>query len=358
MVIGAGFAVLTVMTWGSFQGQAEYATPVTTTNSSSWDIHVDTARLSVGYSSTIDAPVAEFIVSYSWAGAFMAGKTSSDLYTVNFSESGTFILERTDWFPFAMFDNTSVIVTLRQGIEYTLNLSASVGSIRLDVPDGQVLGPLNVHTSTGSTSISLGLDTNVLGDVTIATSTGSTAFSIKDGSKVNGLLDVSSSTGSCSLVAGGANITGGIVASMSTGSLEAVLAGTILGGNVSWSSSTGSVDATMENVVLSRDIHLDVDVSTGSVLLNITQDVNPTANLTGRVVSSTGSVDISFSGASLFVNARFSASSSLGSTDFTNLGGFEKAGQLFLSTGTSAASTFSIDAVVSTGSVEITGLMV
>jgi hypothetical protein len=362
-LVGAVFAAVTVMTWGSYKGNVTYSyDPAVPSTSDAWSFNVDTADLDVKYTTIVSAPEVQVYVQYDFAGGFLDGKTPDDLYSITWDNSSgakAFSLNTMNWWGFPMFQNNLVTVTLKTGINYNITASTSTGFGQITVPDNENLTALSVSTSTGSSKVILGENVSVTGTVSVHASTGSSSFTIGDGSRVGGLLDVSASTGSASITTVNGELAGGLSLSSSTGTASLSLDGTILGGDISIDTSTGGASVSLANITISTDIDLNVSVSTGSIYINVDQTTNPGGNITASITTSTGSAHISYRGDDAHASAKFNTSTITGGAHFINEGGFTTiSGSVFQSLNQSNPSRFDAQVSTSTGSTYITGLMV
>ena len=364
ILFGAVFAVITVLTWGSYSGKDQRIySPAVPNNSSSWRFEVDTAHLEVGFSSNLSAPEVVVDINYDWAGAFMKDKIPVDLYNITWETTGTdkvFKLDYDDYQLPPMIQNTAVIVTLNPNVEFDLNLvtitgslwmntteaknitnidaTTSTGSIIIDVEDNvNITGNLDAFVSTGSIIITSGENVSFGGNVTATVSTGGVDFSIGTGSRIQGITKIQSNTGSTNVVMQGVQVDD-----------DAII-----------KSTTGSVYYRSVNLTYGNDIDLNISSSTGSVDMFVDQFVDPLANVTANVETSTGGIDINYKGDDVFVSATFEAHES-GTPDFDNNGGFEvlPGNSIFRSINQGNPARFDCKATVSTGSIYISGQMV
>ncbi len=361
-LVGAVFSVVTVITWGSYKGNATYSyDPAVPSTSDTWSFSVDVADLDVKYTSNVSAPEVQVDVQYDFAGGFLAGKAPADLFSITWDNSSgikVFSLNSKNWWSFPMFQNNLVTVTLKSGINYSITLSTSTGFGQVAVPDNENLTSLSITTSTGAAKAVLGENVSVSGPVTLHASTGSASFTMGDGSTIGGLLDVSASTGAASITTLNGELAGGVSLDSSTGSANLTLDGTTLGNDILVDTSTGGAFVSLTNITLTMDIDLNVSVSTGSLRLNVDQTINPGGNITASISTSTGTATISYKGDDAHASAKFTTSISSGSPHFTNAGGFTTSPTEFQSTNYPNSTRFDAQVHASTGSVYITGQMI
>ncbi len=362
-LVGAVFAVVTVMTWGSYEGTATYSyNPAVPSTSDTWSFNADTADLDIKYTTNASAPEVQVDVHYDFAGGFLSGKTPADLYSINWDNSSgikVFSLDSRTWWSFPMFQNNIVTVTLKSGIIYNITASASTGFAHIAVLNNQNLTALSVSTSTGEAKAIIGKNVDVAGSVSVHASTGSASFIMGDGCTIGGLLDVSASTGSASITTMNCELAGGVSLGSSTGSSSLTLNGTRLGNDILVDTSTGDASVSLTNITLSANIDLNVSVSTGSVNVKIVQIINPGGNITASLRTSTGAAVISYKSDDAFASAKFTTSTGTGSDHFTNAGNFETiSANVFQSTNQTNSIRFDAQVSTSTGSCLIIGQMV
>lgn len=327
-VLAAGFAVVSVATWGSYDEVQTYVhDPGAPEGAASWSIQADTARVAVRYTSDPAAPAATVTVHLQGSGPFLAGKTASDVYLVSFDNASlakSVSLARKDPFTFPWLENSSITVTLKAGTTYTIAAQAVTGSISLDVPANQTLDGISLGSTTGSARVALAGGVAVSGNLTASVVTGSVSFAAGTNTSITGDLHLSAITGSIDMgMAAGTSVGGTLRLITTTGSIGASLMVTTLGGDVSLNTTTGSITLHVVNMTASSNLRLDAGVVTGSITATFVQQVAAGANFTSQVNSVTGSINVSFEGVAAHTSARFVASEGSGTPAFTNQGGFE-----------------------------------
>jgi len=384
-LLGSVFAVVTVVTWGTYTSDASYShVPATPSSTSTWIFHADLADMNIIYTSNASAPEVQVNVHYDFAGAFLAGKTAGDLFTEDWDNASTvkhFYLNSKNWWTFPMIENNLVTITLRTGVEYNITATTATGSSTITVPNNENLTSLAIQSSTGSISASLGTNITVFGNVTINSMTGSSSLVVGNSTNVTGPIGVSASTGSVHLdiqdnckvgivmlhastgnIAadiGNSNLTGGFSAETSTGSSQLRLTGTILGDDINASASTGSVDTWLTNITYASNIHFNIMVSTGSIYANITQLINPGANLTSSMNASTGSVDVGYKADDAVTSAMFASETDIGDIDYTNINGFlSPVGNTFQSANYPSPRRMTFQIRTNTGGIRVSGQMI
>ncbi|MEX2681141.1 MAG: zinc-ribbon domain-containing protein [Candidatus Sigynarchaeota archaeon] len=362
-LVGAVFSVVIVLTWGSIGGHMSFSyDPAVPPSADTWSFDVAVSSLDIRYTTNASAPEVRVDVYYDIKGGFLAGKTFTDLNSVmydNSSEVKEFSLKSKSWWSFPMIQNIMVIATLKSGIMYNISASASIGRVQVHIPDNENLTALSAVSSTGDTAVVLGKNVTVTGPIRVHASTGSASITIDDGCVINGRLDVSASTGSASIVAGKGELAVGLSVDVSTGAVNLVLNRTRLDNDMVIHSSTGDATVSLKNITLSANVDLNVSVSTGSIRVTVDQTTSPGGNITASMTTSTGSVYISYKSDDDFASAKFTTSTSSGSTFFTNTGGFTKISNTeFQSVNQLNLNRFDAQVSTSTGSVYITGQMV
>lgn len=363
VLIGAGFAIVTVMTWGSYRGSATYAfNPAVPSISDTWVFNADDADLDIKYTTNSSAPEVRVDIRYDFAGGFLAGKTPADLYAItwnNVSATKEFAMVTKAWWSFPMFRNNLVTVTIKSGININITASTGTGFAQMTVPDNENITALSVRASTGNAKVILGKSVHVSSAVTVHASTGSATLLMGDGSTVDGKLDIASSTGSANIMARNGVLQGGLSVTSSTGTASLTLNATTVGGGMVVETSTGNAIAALRNITLSTNLDLNVSVSTGSAILVVDQVTNPGGNMSARIKTSTGSVYITYKGDDLAASAKFTTSTGTGNSHFTNTGGFTTISATeFRSDNYPGPSRFDANVSASTGSIYITGQMI
>jgi len=264
------------------------------------NIETDIGMVVINYNSTSMESYMDANINASVEGLFIEGKTFDEFYnqpiTVNGSSTKSleFSMKRDQWFnPSTWFSVRRVVIdlTLRTDVAYNINVNVSVGNILLNVPENVTIGNLNLQSTTGTISVDLSENT-----------------------KIN-TVDIETSTGKIELKSLKTNHTNGIDLTTSTGSIDVSLSNGILNGNINTVTSTGNSYIDIFNMTYETNSVWSIGGSTGNVFLNIEQDENMNANVSGSVIVSTGRIEVSYRDWSANVGAKFVGTTSTGILD-------------------------------------------
>jgi len=264
------------------------------------NIDVDIGKVVMNYNSTPMDSYMEANINASVEGLFVEGKIFNDFYnepiTVNESSVKTieFNIKRDQWFdPSTWFSvrRVTIDLTLRTDVVYNINVNVSVGNILLNVPENVTIGNLDLKSSTGTVSVDLAEDTQI------------------------NTVEIETSTGTIELESLKTNYTNSIDLTTSTGSIEVSLSNGILNGNINTATSTGNSYIDIFNMTYETNSVWSIGGSTGNVLLNIEQNENMNANVSGSFIVSTGKIEVSYRDWSVNVGAKFVGTTSTGILD-------------------------------------------
>jgi len=315
------FFIIPYGTYGKYEESFDYNyTPPSPSALESIDINLDIGRTIIKYNQTPTPHVAKIDMDFSLEGPDVGDKTYTDYFKpiswVNDSAPITFTLEvKPDaWAsPFAWFtfqQNITATITLRTDVVYAIDATTTTGSVELTVPSGIAIGDLDLQTTTGSIS----------------------------------------------MFGNGANFTKGVNVETTTGSNILNFTNCIFGGNVVGDVTTGSIEFLTYNSMYSQNSQLSLSTTTGSVSIEIYQYSDLGADVTGQVTTSTGGIDVIYEDNQGSVGALFTGTTTTGSIDYNNIGGFTEFGGIFESNDYSTATykyTFTMGAT--TGSIDVDG---
>ncbi|MBY9013919.1 MAG: hypothetical protein KGD70_16230, partial [Candidatus Lokiarchaeota archaeon] len=300
---GVGFLVFGSMTAGNIDDSFNFTyEPSSPDLVEALTFNVDIGSLLFKYNTSPTSLYADIDVDMEISGWYMEGKTYLDFFQPSASwwddVTATFNLQTIPdvWFnPSHWFKsyNITIAVILRTDVVYDLTALMSVGSIEMEVPDGV---PLNGTSLTSST--------------------GSIKFKTLGNNEIKGPVRLESSTGSIEFYASKTNFSSGFRASTSTGSLTLNYTNCIMGDNLIGTVSTGSVNFKSYNMLYSKDINLNLETSTGSIDVELSQYISMGANVTGTWETSTGSVDVLYRDNLIDTDVRFVGSTGTGSINY------------------------------------------
>ncbi len=344
MTAGTAFGVLIFTTWGVINYEnSYYYTPGVASSIEKVTINCDIGSVLIKYNNTPTDKVAQIDLDIKIEGILVKGSVFSDffyspLWQNQSSPETTFTLDAkaTTWFIFGLDRQVKINLTLRTDIVYDINTYVSTGSVTMDVPNNAILNNTILDSSTGS--ILMRASNNVTFNA-------------------NTLL--STSTGSIALFANQVNFSKGLSVFTSTGSLTLNFSKCLIGDHLIGDVSTGSILFSSYNMKYSDVNNWRLETSTGSIDVNIWQYTNIGENITGSVLTSTGSIDGYYKDNSANVGTKFTCSTSTGSNTYTPIGsgGFTQSGvnpKVITSDDyVSASNKYTFNFITSTGSIGV-----
>jgi hypothetical protein len=339
---GTVFGVLVVTTWGEYRySNTYYYMPGAPLPVEPLIITSDVGSINIHYSTDPSADYVKIDLDIRVVGLFVKGKTFSDLfYPIKWLNETTPVeFDLDNKYVFGVSYNITIDITLRSDVIYDINALTSTGSIDMNV-----------------------LDNTILNNTVLRTSTGSIRVYTLDNASIQGNFQIKTSTGSIALYATKSNFTHGLTSLTSTGSLYLNFTECTIEDDLVGTVSTGSITIRSYNVKYTKDAVWNFETSTGSIDTIIHQFIDIGADITGSMVTSTGSINLYYRDKLTSVGAKFTGSTSTGSVSFTpiGIGGFTETGSSTYATFTSnsyntAISTYTFDLTTSTGSVAVTG---
>lgn len=301
-VVGSAMAIITLVTWGSYKGDAQYLyAPATIPARDSWSFSTDSANLNIQYTTNATAPEIQINVHYDFAGAFMKGKTASDMYTITFDNaSKQFSLARKNVWTFAMLDNSSVTVTLNPTVIFGITATVQSGNLGVTIPNGVEVGNLSMTTTSGNNHLLIGTNDTIDGKVQMATTSGN--------------VDVTS---------GNSTFKQSMAFQATSGNIAATLTRCNASGNIAFNGTSGNMNVNIANMTLGSNIHLDAGVVSGNIIFTVDQSVNPTKNISCYLGAVSGNIDVNYKAKITQSSAMFSSTKVSGTIICTNNGGFE-----------------------------------
>jgi hypothetical protein len=200
----------------------------------------------------------------------------------------------------------------------------------------------------------------MLNNTILDSSTGSISLFASNNVTFQANTLLSSSTGSIALYANQVNFSHGLSVFTSTGSLTLNFSKCSIGDHLIGDVSTGSILFNSYNMKY-NDVNIwSLETSTGSIDINLLQYSNIGTNITGSIITSTGSIDAYYRDNSLNIGAKFTCSTSTGSNSYIPIGsgGFTQSGvnpKVITSDDyNSANNKYTFSLITSTGSIEVT----
>ena len=302
-VIGSAMAVITLTTWGSYKGDAQYKyAPASIPTKDAWSFSTDSANLNIVYTTNASAPEIQVAVHYDFAGAFIKGKTAADLYTLTFDNaSKQFSLARKDILTFAMIDNSSVFVTLNPAVTFNITASVASGNLVMMIPDGIKAGSLSLTASSGNNHLVIGSNATIEGTVNVVTISGNVDFT-----------------------SGNSTYAKAMAFRATSGNVGVTLFRVNASGNIVANATSGNVNVNIANMTLGANIRLDVGVLSGNINLVVDQRANPAKNVSCYLGTASGNVVVNYKAMSSQSSAKFTSTKVSGNIYCTDNGGFSK----------------------------------
>ncbi|MFW9827947.1 MAG: hypothetical protein ACFFEY_10160 [Candidatus Thorarchaeota archaeon] len=310
---GTVFGVLIFTTWGVINYEnSYYYTPGVASSIEKVTINCDIGSVLIKYNNTPTDKVAQIDLDIKIEGILVKGSAFSDFFYTPIwqnqsSPEITFTLDvkATTWFIFGLDRQVKINLTLRTDIVYDINTYVSTGIVTMNVPKNAILNNTIIDSSTGSILVRASDNVTFLANTLLSTSTGSIA-----------------------LYANQVNFSQGLSVFTSTGSLTLNFSKCIIGDHLIGDVSTGSILFNSYNMEYSDVNNWRLETSTGSIDVNILQYKNIGNNITGLILTSTGSIDGYYRDDSPNIGAKFTCSTSTGSNSYTPIGsgGFTQSG--------------------------------
>ena len=153
-------------------------------------------------------------------------------------------------------------------------------------------------------------DNIMLNNTILATSTGAISLIAAKNITFRGNVGMSSNTGAIALIARQVNFSQNLISFASTGALTLNFTNCVIGGNLIGTVSTGSITFSSYNMKYSKDYLWSLETSTGSIYATILQHTDIGANVTGSMLTSTGSINVYYKDNLGNVGAKFTCSTS------------------------------------------------
>jgi hypothetical protein len=337
-VVGSALAVITLVTWGSYTGNASHNyAPSTLPASESWSFSTDSTDMNIQYTTNTTAPEVQVYVNYDFAGAFMKGKTASDLYTLTFDNaSKVFSLARKDVWTFALFDHSTVNVTLNPMVIFSVTASVTSGNLVMTIPDSIKVGTLSLSTVSGNNHLNIGDNDTIEGTVQMATTSGN--------------VDITSGNSTYKQALSFQSTSGNVGVTLNRGNAS---------GNIAANSTSGNVNVNIVNMTLGSNIRLDIGVTSGNINLVMDQRLKPAKTVSCSLKDTSGNIVVDYKAKSAQTSTTFTNTKVSGNIVCTNNGGFQEiaGGAVFQSLNQSKSVRFDASAHAVSGNIRITGQM-
>ncbi|MBD3188880.1 zinc-ribbon domain-containing protein [Candidatus Bathyarchaeota archaeon] len=376
------FFVVVVATWGDIQGDDLFVHDSGQgPQDESWVFSAETSDIHIEYDDSPSAPDVTIDIHYDISGPFLKDKALEDIFTVSWDNASAvkhFHLD-TKSFIMPMFDRTIVQVILKEGNNFTLSVATTTGDISCNVPGNESLAGLNMsattgdiistigknatihdnfrlEVTTGKIQVDIGENVTIGGNFSTITTTGDITSIFRQDSSIHGKISQVATTGDVEMNATGLNLHQQLELAATTGKVKVFILNSSLENIISLTTTTGDVSATLSNINYRSDIHISVDVTTGDLKIDLLQEMQMAANVTGSMTASTGDMDVTCRVNGTNIGASFVGVTSTGNIDFNNLAGFQALGNIFQSTNYGAASsTFNFSMITTTGNIEVSG---
>ncbi len=314
LVTGAtAFGVLIFATWGEIDYENTYFyNPSSPSAIERININSDIGSVLISYNKTPTDYFAQIDLDIHIVGIFVKDSTLSDFFYPIIWENDTspvttFTLDAkaTTWFIFGVNQQIQINLTLRTDVIYDLNVLTSTGAISMNIPDNIVLNNTILGASTGAIFLNSSKNTTFQGNVGLSTS-----------------------TGAVNLYAKLTNFTQDVTIFASTGDIGLNFSRCIIGGHLTGTVSTGYIGFRSYNMKYMGAYNWKLQSSTGAIGVTIYQYNEMDANITGSILTSTGSVNIYYKDYLTTVGAKFTCFTSTGSNSYIPLGsgGFSESG--------------------------------
>jgi hypothetical protein len=310
---GTAFGVLVFTTWGAIDYEnTYYYNPGAPSSVERINLNCDIGSLLIKYNTTPTDYYAQVDLDIHLEGILVKDSSFSDFFYIpvwdNVSSPITFTLDAkaTTWFYFGLLRQVKINLTLRTDVVYDINTQASTGALSMIVPEDVTLNNTYLASSTGRISLNAANNVVFQSDVIL-----------------------SSSTGSISLYANHVNFSKDLKVYSSTGSQYFNVSNCLIGEDFVCISSTGSIDFNSYNMKYTDGNLWYFESSTGDIDVTILQYTSIGSNVTGSILTSTGSIDIYYRDNSASLGASFYCSTSTGTNSYNpvGVGGFTQSGE-------------------------------
>ena len=237
-----------------------------------------------------------------------------EVYDIMWDTSETSVLfgvYQTDWFNWAMWDQSIIIVTLRTDVVYDLDIDTGSGSVSVDVPKGVDFTHLGINSGSGSIHLKMNGSSSIANDLSIDVGSGGIQASIKDTVIQNGFyadtgsgslylaldgvnlssgLDLNTGSGNIDLSIVHSLLSNGIVSDTGSGTVSFELINTTLGGDFDVDIGSGGFNLYSKDITLLRNINWDFDGASGSINIDIQQHHSLGGLITGNIETGSGRI--------------------------------------------------------------------
>jgi hypothetical protein len=335
-----------------------YYTPALPSSVEDVRLNTDVTDIIVKYNTTPTNYYAKAEMHFSLVGIDVEGKTYTDFFEPiiwqNTTSPLTFTLETIPdiWISFPVSIQNRLTVTLRTDVTYKLTATSATGEIQVTIPNQVSVDDIDITSSTGEISLNANEVAFTKGFST-ESSTGSHTIGLTN-CAIGGDFAIVASTGSTSLNAIGVTFGNGLSSITSTGRNVVDLTDCVIEGDVTIETTTGSKEFNANDITYNGYSTWDIFGSTGDCVINIDQNSDLGAEVTGKIESSTGAVVITYTDTNSNVGATFAASTTTGSISFTSTsGGFAESGDTFTSNDYPTTNNYDLELISTTGMITV-----
>jgi len=193
-----------------------------------------------------------------------------------------------EWFHWKMLDQSIITVTLRNDIEYGLDIDTGSGSISVDVPEGINFSNLDIYTGSGSVYLDLNGSSSISNDLNLGTGSGNIHVDIKN-TTIKNSLEADTGSGSLDLVFSDVDLSNTLNLETGSGNMEIFIINSKLSNGIISDTGSGSGWYELTNTILSGDF--DVDIGSGGFTL-ISEDISLLNNINWDIDGGSGNVNI------------------------------------------------------------------
>jgi hypothetical protein len=382
-VIG-GYFIVGGISWGEIKESHSYSYSAIASGTENVTLDIETASVNIRYNSTNMDELIQIDVEYHVEGMYLKNKTLTDVFQILWddTESPAILQIKRVWNSFwmfgAFFDYSSMNVTLRTDVKYSIDAYVVTGNIDFETADNVVIADLNLRSATGIVNVETGNNVVFENEVSLVSSTGIVRFLLGNNCKLISSLRISTSTGSILLDSDydcefmdkveltsstgnvvvrseQSNFSSYIYASVSTGNVDVNVTSGVFGGNFYFSTSTGNVITSLYNPkYLTNNVNWWMNSSTGNIIYSINQIEESAGNIIAVAETSTGNIVVGYNDIQSSVGAQFTRIDSFDYSCISN-GGFSKMGNLFQSNDyATATNRYNLSMETGTGNIVVT----
>lgn len=281
-----------------------------------FDFDVGSAEVIFQYNSS---PVEDFVnIDASFDFSYRGGEERSleEIYTIDWetSESAVYFhVYQEEWFNWAMWDQTTITVSLRTDIVYDLDIDTGSGNVVAYFPENVNFVSLEVYAGSGTIDLSLDGNSTITSDLilsagsgnirldlnnteiknTVDISTGSGSLDLDiDESKLTHAMNLNTGSGGIDLVVSNSQLMSSVSSDTGSGSVRFNLVNTTLGGDLDVNIGSGGFYLGSEDISLTEDINWDIDGASGGIEIDIIQRKSLGGLITGDIETGSGRINV------------------------------------------------------------------